>query len=142
MLRVVPLIALLVGSTVLIHLAALRWLARRLGVLRAREKLFAFLLVLALLITHIVEILLFAGGYAWLSEVSGTGELVGDLSAGWRDYAYFSGTVYTTAGLGDLLPSGSLRILAGVEAITGLLMVAWSGSFTYVQMQHVWAIEE
>jgi hypothetical protein len=142
MLSVSLLSVLLVASTVLIHLGALRWLARHLASLRTRQKLFAFLLVLALLVVHMFEIMLFAGGYAWIHEVGGTGELIGDLSAGWRDYVYFSGTVYTSVGFGDLLPKGSLRMLAGIEAMTGLLMVAWSGSFTFVQMRHVWETED
>jgi potassium channel LctB len=37
---------------------------------------------------------------------------------------------YTSLGLGDVYPGGSLRLITGVEALNGLLMIARSGSFT------------
>ena len=138
MLIVLALILLLVGSTVLFHLEALRTLSAWLNVLKGRPGLFAFVLMLSLLFVHLIEILLFAGGFAWIERVNGTGELVGTFSPGWRDYFYFSGVVYTTVGFGDLVPRGPLRILTSLEALTGALMVAWSASFTFLQMQRSW----
>lgn len=53
-------------------------------------------------------------------------------------YAYFSTTTYTTLGYGDIIPTGPLRFLASVEALTGFLLVTWSASFTYLEMQRFW----
>jgi uncharacterized membrane protein len=36
------------------------------------------------------------------------------------------------------VPVGAIRILAGVEALTGLVLVAWSASFAFLQMQRHW----
>jgi hypothetical protein len=33
-----------------------------------------------------------------------------------------------------------VRLIAGVEALTGLLMIAWSASFTYVAMEKFWPL--
>jgi hypothetical protein len=41
--------------------------------------------------------------------------------------------------LGDIAPLGPVRLLAGVEALNGLLMIAWSASFTYLSMENFWA---
>ena len=34
----------------------------------------------------------------------------------------------------DIYPIGDIRLLASIEALNGLLLVAWSGSFTYLAM--------
>lgn len=53
-------------------------------------------------------------------------------------FLYFSGETYTTLGLGDIYPTGSLRLVTGIEALTGLLMRSWTGSFTYLEMRRYW----
>ena len=55
---------------------------------------------------------------------------------------YFSIVNYTSLGYGDLVPVGSLRILCGVEALTGLVLIDWTASFTYVEMQRYWPVED
>lgn len=50
------------------------------------------------------------------------------------DYFYFSIVSYTSLGHGDVFPSGHLRFITGVEALNGLLLIAWSGSFIYIVM--------
>jgi hypothetical protein len=42
---------------------------------------------------------------------------------------YFSLTTYTTVGYGDLVLKDGWRLLAGVEALTGILMCGWSTAF-------------
>jgi hypothetical protein len=45
---------------------------------------------------------------------------------------------YTTLGIGDIEPIGEIRFLAGVEAVTGLVLITWTASFMFVQMQKFW----
>jgi hypothetical protein len=45
------------------------------------------------------------------------------------------------SGHGDIYPIGDIRLLASIEALNGLLLVAWSGSFTYLAMQRLWSRE-
>jgi hypothetical protein len=47
---------------------------------------------------------------------------------------------YTSLGLGDVYPQGGVRLLTGVEALVGLLMIAWSASFTYLSMEKYWPL--
>jgi hypothetical protein len=49
-------------------------------------------------------------------------------------------TCYTTLGIGDLYPTGALRILSGVEALNGLVMVGWTASLTYLYMEKFWKL--
>jgi len=45
-------------------------------------------------------------------------------------------------GFGDLTPVGPVRLLAGVEALNGLLLIGWSASFTYISMERFWQTVE
>ncbi len=57
---------------------------------------------------------------------------------GFAEALYFSAEAYTSLGLGDVTPYGSARLLAGVEALNGLLLIAWSASFLYLEMERYW----
>jgi hypothetical protein len=54
------------------------------------------------------------------------------------DSVYLSAMTYTTVGFGDLTPAGAIRFLSGTEALTGLMLVTWSASFTYLEMERYW----
>ena len=54
------------------------------------------------------------------------------------DYAYYSTVAYTTLGLGDLVPTGGLRILTGIESLNGFILITWTASFTYLAMEKFW----
>ena len=43
-------------------------------------------------------------------------------------------------GFGDLTPTGPLRMLAGVEALNGLLLIGCSASYTYLAMERFWPV--
>jgi hypothetical protein len=64
-------------------------------------------------------------------------QLVG-AGGGLFDSVYFSAVVYTTLGLGDVVPHGAIRFMAGTEALTGFLLITWSASFTFLEMQRFW----
>jgi len=51
---------------------------------------------------------------------------------------YFSAETYTSLGFGDVVPDGPLRLLAGAEALNGLLLIGWSASFLYLEMERWW----
>lgn len=59
-------------------------------------------------------------------------------SEGRLDLVYYSSVVYTTLGLGDLIPAGAIRFMTGVEALSGFVLITWSASFTFLEMQKFW----
>ena len=123
---------LLTASAVGIHHSALGYLSRRVpAVLPKRRILIAA--VIGALIAHILEIVLFGFGYylAQALELGDLGHFAGGKTAGLRDCVYFSFVTYTTLGYGDIFPRGALRFLAGVEAITGLVLITWTASFLF-----------
>ena len=54
------------------------------------------------------------------------------------DNVYFSYTSYTTLGMGDIDPFGHIRHLVGLESLVGLLLITWTASFLYLEMQRYW----
>jgi hypothetical protein len=55
---------------------------------------------------------------------------------------YFSVETYSSLGFGDLVPIGPVRMLAGVEALNGLLLIGWSASYAYIAMERFWTNDD
>lgn len=90
------------------------------------------------LIAHTIEIVLFAIGYYFMADIEGLGYLSGNFNGEFIDYIYFSYTSYTTLGFGDIEPHGYIRLLVGVEALIGLVLITWTASFLFLQLQNGW----
>lgn len=58
------------------------------------------------------------------------------------DGAYFSFTMFTALGFGDIYPFGDIRYLIGLESLTGLVLITWTASFLFVEMQQYWDDKE
>ena len=130
--------AFIVVICVIVHYEALRVLGRTLGA-HVHRRIGILLVMFGLLVAHIVEIWIFALGY-WLATVagSGLGHIAGVENPGPFDYMYLSTMVYTTVGFGDVVPVGAIRMLTSAEALTGLSLITWSASFTFLAMQRFW----
>ena len=87
---------------------------------------------------HAVEILLYAFAFWMLSLYGGVGHLGEAGRFGFSTALYFSAETYTTLGYGDVVPTGDLRLIAGVEALNGLLLIGWSASYAYIAMERFW----
>jgi hypothetical protein len=94
--------------------------------------------VFAALIAHSIEIMLFSLAYYVLPHFGHWGNLQGNHDGSFMDCVYFSYTTYTTLGLGDIEPHGQIRYLVGLESLTGLLLITWTASFLYFEMQRYW----
>ena len=91
---------------------------------------------------HLVEAVVYAIGITLIVS-AGSGSLAGEVGSkdGWvLEHFYFSLASYTSLGIGDIIPHGGLRLLAGIEALNGLVLIAWSASFTYLTMERFWSI--
>jgi hypothetical protein len=53
---------------------------------------------------------------------------------------YISSLLYTTVGAGDITPEGSLRMIVGVEALTGFMLIGWTITFAYIAMEQFWKL--
>jgi hypothetical protein len=127
---------LLVLVTIGIHYEGLYLVASLLERMRVMGRPRVGLAVLGAMLAHVAEILGFALGIQALLLI-GQGALKGVVD-GFLDIVYFSFNVYTTLGFGDIVPTGYLRLLIGVESVSGLVMIAWTASFSFMQMQRYW----
>ncbi len=96
------------------------------------------LVILGAMGSHIFQIIIFASAYYLLRDKMGLGLFGGDFENTFASFLYFSTETYTSLGLGDIYPVGAIRMLAGIEALTGLVMISWTASFTYLQMARYW----
>jgi len=96
--------------------------------------------VIGSLVAHAFEIWVFAAAYYVLNQLEGWGHLEGSTNGSLLDCGYFSFTVFTTLGFGDIQPVGDLRYLTGIEALTGLVLITWTASFLYCEMQRHWEV--
>ncbi len=125
-------------ASVVIHYEVLRWTSQVLPRLRTPPRTRILVAITGILVAHLAEIGLFAGAYYVLHTHMKLGLIDGQFSGSALDFVYFSMTTYTTLGVGDLFPHGPLRIVVGVESLLGLVLIAWSASFTFVAMQTYW----
>ncbi len=91
-------------------------------------------------VAHTVEVWLFAGLYYVLSVETDSG-FADENRRAFLDYLYFSTESYTSLGFSDSRQlSNDLRLLAGIEAMIGLVLIAWTASFNYFMFEHYWVL--
>lgn len=129
---------LLVLMTVLIHYECLRMISISVPRLVMPPRLRIVLVVIGVFFAHTVEVWCYAIAYYLLADRLGIGTFGGEFHFGFADYLYFSTVSYTSLGLGDVYPLGGMRLITGVEALNGLVLIGWSASFTYLMMQEFW----
>jgi hypothetical protein len=128
----------LVGATVLIHYEALQGIHQLLSQLAVVPRRKVLLVIGGILSAHLVEICLYAFAYLMMHHQLDLGSLAGRVQGGWLDFFYFSASTYATLGLGDVAPLGPMRIVAGIEAVNGLVLIGWSTSYTYLTISNSW----
>ena len=132
---------LLVATTVLLHYELLQFAAGLPARLTAPGRSTVLIVIAVVLGAHVIEATLYALAYYVMQTQWQLGALAGHLEGGLLDYFYFSLATYTTLGIGDLHPSGVMRLMAGIESLNGLVLIGWSASFTYLTMEEFWGIK-
>jgi hypothetical protein len=131
----------LIALCVFIHYEAFRWISDRFALPHVKDRRLVIEVVAIALAAHVFEMLVFAVGYYVADDILQLGDLVGTHPPVAMDYVYFSMETYTSLGLGDVHPMGSMRLMVGLETLTGLIMIGWSTSFTYLSMRRFWDME-
>lgn len=127
--------------TFVFHFGVLRWLSGRFSRVAMSNSVRILVIVLAILTAHLLQVVMYAIGFALAVNLFSIGAFGGRDVESSLDYLYFSIVSFTSLGLGDVYPVGHLRLLTGVEALNGLLLIAWSGSFIYTAMERLWPWE-
>ncbi len=130
--------AIMVYITIFVHYETLTLVSVINDALPKNRHLRLFCIITGVFLAHTLEVWLYAIAYYVLAEWMGLGGVGGDFSESFRSYLYFSTVSYTSLGLGDLYPIGTLRLVTGIEALNGLLLIAWSGTYTYLHVANDW----
>lgn len=128
----------LLTLTTLVHFEVLRFLSIKLPGLGipSRTKLIA--VIFGAFLAHTLEIILYGLTFFTFVHYFALGTLSGSGGISLMNCMYFSTETYTSLGFGDIIPRGSLRPIAGMEALNGLLLIGWSASYTYIAMERFW----
>lgn len=129
---------LIVFICVVIHYEFLLRLTGWLPTLRIRHHLRIVIGIGGALIAHTLEVWVFALAYFLMHHSDKWGHFAGNFNGSLLDCSYFSLTTYTTLGIGDIEPLGALRYLTGIESLTGLVLITWTASFLFIEMQRCW----
>ena len=149
-----------VSVCVALHYEMLSFMAKLLPKLPIPRRRGVMVAMLGVMLTHVVEMYLFAVAMYIVEINADEGRLIAGSTVAasiddaeqnpaeddpeervFADAIYLSFTTYTSLGYGDIIPLGDIRILAAVEVLVGLLTIAWSASFMFMEMTELWRFE-
>jgi hypothetical protein len=120
------------------HYEALRGLNLGLERLVAASRARLVVVVVSLFAVHVAEVFVYAAAYYLLARHGRLGTLGAAGPPPFNVAMYFSLETYSSLGYGDVVPAGALRIMAGAEALNGLLLIGWSASYAHIAMERYW----
>jgi hypothetical protein len=131
-----------VAICVLLQYEYLVLIWRRLSAHTGHRRVKVLYAIFAVILLHVLEICIF-GLTLWLLTLwPACGGLAGEGTRSFFDYLYFSAVTFSTVGFGEMWPVGAVRFLCGFEALTGFVLITWSASFTYLEMERFWRAKE
>jgi len=134
--------SLITTLTILVHYETISLIHRWNGPNFGGTRLKVVVGVFALFTAHSIEIWMFAAGIYIAKNHMMLGSLEGAFAETWVDYLYISVVTYASVGYGDIRPTGYIRTMCGFEALTGILMMAWSAAYTVFRLQGIWIEED
>tara|TARA_Y100001960_G_scaffold324529_1_gene405109 strand:- start:823 stop:1311 length:489 start_codon:yes stop_codon:yes gene_type:complete len=128
------------------HYEVLGWLTTVIAKIKNVRKIHVLIAMLALTATHMISIGIYAIIYYVMINILEVGGILNTVhthfdTTSFRDLIYYSITVYTSLGFGDLVPTGGLRVISGLETLNGLILVAWTASYSYLVMSKYWTFK-
>jgi len=131
--------AILVALVVLIHYEGLALVSGWLSRVKLQRRRKVLLGVYSVILIHVVEIRVFGiASWALLTFVPEAGALGGLVHAQFLDSIYLSAASFTTVGFGDVTPVGAIRLISSTESLIGLILITWSASFLFLEMEQYW----
>jgi hypothetical protein len=124
--------------TTVMHYEATRLLNRFLPRVAIAGRARLIVVVVCLFLAHVTEALVYATAYVVLARHTGLGSLGHESPPSFGASLYFSMETFSSLGYGDIVPSGALRLLAGTQALNGLLLIGWSASYAHIAMERFW----
>jgi len=124
--------------SVLIHYEFLYTSSKIIPTLKLGHRIRVLVAVFVTLLAHIIEIILYGIVFYIMSSSPSWGHLEGNFDGSLLDSIYFSFTNFSTLGFGDIAPLGDIRLLVGLEGIVGFILITWSATYLFFEMQNNW----
>lgn len=126
---------LLIALTTLIHYEVISRLGTRMPTLKltARSKL--MIVIFATGFAHAVQVVLYGVAMYLLVNFAGAGRLEGPDGPALASCIYFSAESYTSLGFGDIKPTGPIRMITGIEALNGLVLIGWTACYLFMEAE-------
>ena len=129
-------------ACVIFHYEGLSLLGRWMTLQLFPHRIRIVVVIFGQVLLHLVEIWIFAVTYYLFArnpDFGGFSNPSGELlEPSLLEQFYYSSIVYSTLGFGDIVPVGAIRVMSGTEAVLGLILITWSASFTFLEMQRHW----
>lgn len=139
MLAITLINTLIIILVVMVHYEGLLQLSILLPKLKIKYRFRVAVGLMGALLAHIIEVWIFGISYYLLINKASFGHLGGIPGDSLLNCVYFSFVSYTSLGYGDQVPVGLIRYTAGLEALTGLVLIAMTASFMYFQIEKFWS---
>jgi hypothetical protein len=97
-------------------------------------------IMLAILAGHTFAVWIYGFGYLMIAEIFYKEALIEQGFDGFIQYLFASAQIYSSFGGAELFSLGTMRFLASIEALNGIVMVAWTFSLTYVVIDKTWQL--
>jgi len=87
--------------------------------------------ILFFTVIHVIHSLVWAFCYYLIPQTAGE-------FSSFSEAAYFSMVTFTTLGYGDISLSSDWRLLSGLEAINGIMLIGWSTAMMFSLIQNIY----
>lgn len=124
--------------TLWIHYQVLRLASDHLADLPLPNRAKVMAVVFSSFLGHLLEIAVFALAYYGLIHYTELGEFSRPYALTASNLFYFSTVSFSTLGMSPVQMQGPLKIVVGLQALNGFLLITWSASHTYTIMQELW----
>jgi Ion channel len=133
---------LALAACVLLQYEYLIFVWRRLSLHAGHRRVKVLYGIFSVILLHVVQIWAFGSMLFLLLLWPACGSLAGPSTSSLLECVYLSAVTFSTVGFGDVVPVGPIRFLSGTEALTGFVLITWSASFTYLEMEKFWRADE
>ncbi len=128
----------MLALTTLLHYEVLGTLNARLPRLNVPSRAKLLVVMFLAFLAHTTEIVLYGLAVFGSIHFADVGTLKGPGGSSLVNCMYLSAETYSSLGFGDVVPLGPIRLVAGVEALNGLLLIGWTASYAYIAMERFW----
>jgi len=145
LLRVLLISAVTIISTSLIFYEIMYLAWAKIGHLKASHRIKIFILVITIFAAHTFCVWFYGFVYYAMHNL-GLGSVTftdrAETMTNIADFIYFSSITYSSLGYDNILAHKEIQFLTGVEVLNGLVLIAWSASYTYIMMEKFWDIRK